>query len=130
VANQTPDEEIKVTDRRLFRRDGEAAAPEPGDPPAAGPVDPSPSSPTDADRPEFGTFVMGLAKIALLHLGEAETQGEGTAEVNLPAARELIDILGMLHEKTAGNLSPEELHLLDTLLYELRMDFAQKASAR
>ena len=73
---------------------------------------------------------MGLAKIALLHLGEAETQAAGTATVDLPAARELIDILGMLHEKTSGNLTPDESRLLETLLYELRMDFAQKASAR
>jgi len=130
VPNESPEEEIKVTDRRLFRRDGEAASPEAEGRAPAGAGDPPPPRPADAGRPEFGTFVMGLAKIALLHLGEAETQAPGTAEVNLPAARELIDILGMLHEKTAGNLSPEESHLLDTLLYELRMDFAQKASAR
>jgi hypothetical protein len=129
MPNQSPDEEIKVTDRRLFRRDGEAAAPPSVEPPPATTAEPA-ARPADADSPDFGTFVMGLAKIALLHLGEAEMQAPGTAEVNLPAARELIDILGMLHEKTAGNLSPEELHLLDTLLYELRMDFAQKASLR
>jgi hypothetical protein len=129
MPNQSPDDEIKVTDRRLFRRDGEATAPASVEPPPATTAEPA-ARPVDADRPDFGTFVMGLAKIALLHLGEAETQAPGTAEVNLPAARELIDILGMLHEKTAGNLSSEELHLLDTLLYELRMDFAQKASLR
>ena len=130
MPNRNPDEEIKVTDRRLFRRDGEEAVPDSVDPPSATAADPTPPHPVDAGRPDFGTFVMGLAKIALLHLGEAESQAPGTVEVNLPAARELIDILGMLHEKTAGNLTPEELHLLDTLLYELRMDFAQKASVR
>lgn len=130
MPKQGSDEEIKVTDRRLFRRDGEASVPEPAEAPQAATADPSPSQPGASGGPDFGTFVMGLAKIALLHLGEAEAQSQGNAEVNLPAARELIDILGMLHEKTAGNLTPEELHLIETLLYELRMDFAQKASAR
>ena len=130
MPNQGPEDEIKVTDRRLFRRDGEVAAPESADPPEARGADSSPLQPADAGRPDFGTFVMGLAKIALLHLGEAETQAAETAAVDLPAARELIDILGMLHEKTAGNLTPDESRLLETLLYELRMDFAQKASAR
>jgi len=130
MPNQTPDEEIKVTDRRRFRRDAEATVPESAEPPVTTAAEPPPVPPVAADGPDFGTFVMGLAKIALLHLGEAEAQEHGKVEVDLPAARELIDILGMLHEKTAGNLTPEELHLLDTLLYELRMDFAQKASAR
>jgi hypothetical protein len=42
---------------------------------------------------------------------------------NLPAARHFIDIMGMLPEKTAGNLTPTEEKLIDDLLFELRKRF-------
>jgi hypothetical protein len=120
-----PDPEIRVTDRRAFSREGERLRSEADAPP----VDAGSDAAGPPEAPEFGTFIMGLAKIALLHLGEEET-ASGPAPVDLPAAREMIDILGMLQAKTAGNLTPEERHLLDTLLYELRMVFTQKATAR
>jgi hypothetical protein len=72
---------------------------------------------------DFGTFVMSLASSALVHLGEiAHPEAEG-ARANLPLAKQTIDILGMLREKTRGNLSKEEAELLDNLLYDLRMKY-------
>ena len=47
--------------------------------------------------------------------------------MDLPAAREVIDLLGMLQEKTRGNLGAEEQHLLETWLYQLRMAFTERA---
>jgi len=44
-------------------------------------------------------------------------------EANLPLAKQTVDILGMLREKTRGNLTQEEAQLLDNLLYDLRMKY-------
>jgi len=82
---------------------------------------------TDADdmRPmSFDIFVLSLNASALLHLGDA--QQPGTAD--LPLARQTIDILAMLEEKTRGNLSGEEERLLHQILFDLRMRYARKAS--
>lgn len=132
MGKEQPEPEIQVTDRRLFNREGERVErqPEPGPAPSGGepPVAAAQESPQTG--PDFGTFVMGLAQIAWLHLGEEDPSAGGPGKLDLPAAREMIDILGMLGEKTAGNLTPAEKHLLDTLLYQLRMDFTQKAAAR
>ena len=72
---------------------------------------------------EFGTFVMSLAQSVLMHLGELTMQGEPREKPNLPLAKQTIDILGMLQEKTRGNLSAEEARLLEHLLYDLRIKF-------
>jgi hypothetical protein len=75
---------------------------------------------------DFGTFVMSLASSVLVHLGEiphpdlAESE---KSEANLPLAKQTIDMLGMLQDKTRGNLSNEEQQLLTNLLYDLRMKY-------
>ncbi|MBL9042052.1 MAG: DUF1844 domain-containing protein [Myxococcales bacterium] len=71
---------------------------------------------------DFVTFVMSLAASALLHLGEHE-QGTAAGPVDLPLAKQTIDIIGMLREKTRGNLSVEEDRLIETALYDLRLKF-------
>jgi len=75
---------------------------------------------------DFGTFVMSLASSVLVHLGEIahpDTQGPN---VNLALAKQTLDILGMLDEKTRGNLTKEEAQLLSNLLYDLRMKYVAK----
>jgi hypothetical protein len=47
----------------------------------------------------------------------------GKTEVRLDHARETIDVLAMLYEKTNGNLTPDEQRLFETILYELRLTF-------
>ena len=71
----------------------------------------------------FGTFLISLASSAVFHLGEAPNPESGKVEKNLPLAKQTIDILGMLREKTRGNLTQEEAQLLDNLLYDLRMKY-------
>ena len=74
----------------------------------------------------FTTFVLSLSTAALQHLGVSAIEGdEKKPEVNLPAARQTIDILELLAEKTKGNLSGEEDKLLGTLLYDLRMRYVE-----
>ena len=85
---------------------------------------PQPQDP-QADEPEldFGMFVMSLASSVLVHLGELEHPEAGKGERNLPLAKQTIDILGMLRDKTRGNLSQEEAQLIENLLYDLRMKY-------
>jgi hypothetical protein len=60
---------------------------------------------------------------ALMALGEVPNPATGQPQADLEQARYLIDILGMLQEKTHGNLTSEESTLLEDLLYELRMKY-------
>ncbi len=63
-------------------------------------------------------------QLGLLNLGENDEKDE-QSEPNLPLARHSIDLLGMLQEKTRGNLSVEEQRLLENGLTELRFRFVQ-----
>lgn len=72
---------------------------------------------------DFGMFVMSLASSVLVHLGEIAHPDSRAREPNLPLAKQTVDILGMLREKTRGNLTQEEAQLLDNLLYDLRMKY-------
>jgi Domain of unknown function (DUF1844) len=75
----------------------------------------------------FASFMVGLSTQALFHLGEiADPQGGAPSE-DLPAAQQLIDIIGMLKEKTRGNLDHDEQSLLDAILFELRMKYVERA---
>jgi hypothetical protein len=72
---------------------------------------------------DFGTFVMSLATSALVHLGEVKHPERPEAPTNLSLAKQTIDILGMLQDKTRGNLSKEESQLLENFLLDLRMKY-------
>lgn len=75
---------------------------------------------------DFSTFVLSLSTSALVHMGRApDPQTGAPAEKNLDAARETIDLLELLQAKTRGNLDTEEARLLESLLYELRMQFVE-----
>ncbi|WP_462324684.1 DUF1844 domain-containing protein [Desulfoplanes sp.] len=74
---------------------------------------------------DFSTFVMSLSSTVLVHLGEIPDIQSGQASVNIPLAKQTIDILGMIQEKTKGNLTCEEERLIRDLLFELRVKFVQ-----
>jgi hypothetical protein len=74
---------------------------------------------------DFATFIVSLSHSALLHLGEAPHPETDAVEKNLPLARQTIDLLGVLEEKTKGNLSGDEERLLSHVLYDLRMRFVE-----
>jgi hypothetical protein len=81
---------------------------------------------------DFATFVVSLSHSALLHLGEAPNPETNQLEQSLPLARQTIDLLGVLEEKTKGNLTGEEERLLGQVLFDLRMRFleAEKKAAK
>ncbi|HTM43336.1 MAG TPA: DUF1844 domain-containing protein [Polyangiaceae bacterium] len=81
----------------------------------------------DRDLPaiDFATFVLSLNHSALVHLGLAPDPVTGQRAQSLPLAKQTIDLLGMLHEKTRGNLTGDEERALSNVLYELRLSYVQ-----
>lgn len=78
----------------------------------------------------FSAFVLGLASSALIHLGVHQNPETGGLSVDLTLARQSIDVLALLREKTRGNLSAEEEQLFSSVLADLRLRFVEKSSAR
>jgi hypothetical protein len=123
-----------VKDRRMFSQD----SPPPADETPASEERPDPKSepaPHDATSGQaetplpqinFPTFVASLNASALVHLGVIEDPVSGKAEKNLPMAKQTIDILSMLQQKTAGNLSADEDSMLKSILYDLRILFVKE----
>jgi hypothetical protein len=87
----------------------------------------------DASAVSFANFVLWLGTMAAVQFGDVPDPSTGEAvEANLGAAREMIEILTMLQQKTKGNLDDLETKLLDDLLYDLRLRYvdAQKGERR
>ena len=74
---------------------------------------------------DFATFVLSLNHSALMHLGDAPHPTGEEPEKDLPLARQTIDLLGLLEEKTKGNLTGDEERLLTHVLFDLRMRFVE-----
>ena len=147
---------FKVTDRRQFTTEGDIRErqPDPGgqeappqkeeppkasreekpQPEAAQEDDPKEAAETSAEQDpgqgiDFASFLLSLATTGMVHLGEIPEPSTGQKMEDLEAAHQMIDILDILKEKTEGNLSAEESHLLENVLYELRMKFMGKSKA-
>ncbi len=75
----------------------------------------------------FLQFISGFAVQTLVHLGRMSNPVSGGTAVDLPNAKYSIDILGILQEKTRGNLTPEEDEYLAGVLRDLRMEYVDVA---
>ena len=73
----------------------------------------------------FSSFLLSLSSSILLHLGEISDPQSGEKRKDLALAKQTIDIITLLKEKTEGNLTEEEQNLLKHLLYDLRMRFVK-----
>jgi hypothetical protein len=131
------EESFKVTDRRGREREFVSADALPGARSA-----PPPSTASAGVRPEResqvssgpgagagsvdlqGLFVM-FASSALINLGEAPDPVSGERQVDLDQAKEAIDLLLLLREKTEGNRTEHESRLLEQILYDVQMRFVQ-----
>ena len=84
--------------------------------------------PEDAPLPEinFSTFIFSLNTSALLHLGEVPDPTTGKQQEDLAMAKQTIDLIAMLEEKTKGNLTQDEENLIKHILYDLRLRYVQK----
>jgi Domain of unknown function (DUF1844) len=83
---------------------------------------------TDYQLPKinFATFIFSLNHSVLVHLGVMDDPTTGKKVRNIPIAKQTIDILGMLEEKTQGNLTEDEEKMLKSILYDLRMIYIKE----
>ena len=79
---------------------------------------------------DFSSFIFSLATTAQISLGTVPNPQTGKPEQNLTAAKQMIDIIGILKEKTKGNLSAEEQGLLDNMLFSLRMQYVSAVEGK
>jgi hypothetical protein len=154
---QSQKEQIKVTDKRIFTADGEIREEfreqiKPSDPavpppskPAEKPADrraPGPGAPppggerrrTIADKAQnpgtpFTNFVEPLIAQAYMSMGMLPNPYQPQAKVDVAAARQMIDILTLLQDKTKGNLTPDEDDFLETHLGELKLAYVKRTKS-
>jgi len=133
-----------IKDRRRFDDTGDARPETPREEASAKPQETKPEAktaeprtdepgqkaPADAPFPDlnFATFVFSLGTSAMYHFGDFPDPVTKKAERNLEAAKQTIDILAILKEKTRGNLNDDEDRLLESLLYELRMRYVRETA--
>lgn len=89
---------------------------------------------TDEAQPlpeiNFSTFIISLSTQALMHLGEIANPLSGQIEADTAVAKQMIDIIGMLREKTRGNLNAGEDRLMEDILFDLRMKYVEAVKKR
>jgi hypothetical protein len=73
----------------------------------------------------FSNFVFSLTTQALIQLGEIQDPESKKSLKNLPFAKQTIDLIGILKDKTRGNLTKEEEALIDSALYDLKMRYVK-----
>lgn len=118
-----------VKDRRFSAKKEEKPEPQTkqeGEPEAVPRPEATPGKPPISEQgplPEidFSHFIFSLSTSALIQLGEVQDPFTQKKEKNLPLAKQTIDLIAMLREKTKGNLTPEEEKIIENLLYDLRM---------
>ena len=79
---------------------------------------------------DFPTFVLSVASAAMMGLGLAPRPDSGKTEVDLELARQNIDLLEMIQTKTKNNLTPDEMKLLERVLYEVRTKFLEVSKTK
>jgi hypothetical protein len=156
--NEGEEVSFKVADRRKFNPDGsvkEGVTLDAGPPPKAEPA-PTAAEPTgpasveeesvlagddleddgiDEDIPgaedpaSFVNFLSTLATNAAAALGAVPHPATGKRSLDLDTGKYWLDVLGMIKDKTAGNLHPQEARLLDGLLTDLRMQYVHLVRA-
>jgi len=144
------DKKFEVRDKRIFNQEGEQVrepskeAPAPDFSPAGGEGGKHPEHGGPHTHPEgehthpegelppvdFIAFVGSLGASALMYLGEkiAPDQPEGLKDLH--GAKQMIDLIALLEEKTKGNLTEDESSMLKSLLYNLRMRYVHEAEKK
>ena len=79
---------------------------------------------------DFSTFVLSLASTAMVHLGQLPRPESEGVKRDLPAAKQAIDMINMLEEKTRGNLDESEEKLLRSVLYDLRVAYVDASKGK
>ncbi|HEX6177501.1 MAG TPA: DUF1844 domain-containing protein [Thermoanaerobaculia bacterium] len=154
---QRQKEHLKVTDKRIFTADGEIREEfrdqiTPSDPAAARPVEAQPQQKTDPPQPQqrpdpaadrrrsvaekasspgtpFANFIEPLIAQAYMSLGMLPNPYAPQTKPDVAAAKQMIDILTLLHDKTAGNLTPDEDDFLSTHIGELKLAYVKRTKS-
>jgi hypothetical protein len=141
------DEEKPIEGKGFVVQDRRRFSPETGEARQDAPEQTSPSAPDAAvsapdagaaREPEqealpeinFSAFVISLSTQALMNLGEIANPLTGKVEADVPVAKQMIDILAMLKDKTRGNLNASEDRLLEDILFDLRMKYVEAVKKR
>lgn len=152
--NNKPDPKIKVTDKRIFTTEGdlkdefrdtvqpierEPAASVPSEPLVEEPPTETPKSKKSKKRSPgekienpgtpFTLFLDSLIVNAYMSLGMIRNPYQPETPVDLEAARQMIDLIEMLEQKTAGNLEEEESEYLEAHLGDLKLAFVRRGKA-
>ncbi|AFM26462.1 DUF1844 domain-containing protein [Desulfomonile tiedjei] len=131
--------EFTIRDKRRFTTEGESKATSADKEPETPPEQPKTEAPSEkpADRKrereyqplDFNSFVLSLANTALLQMGMIKFPDSET-ERDLFGARQTIDLLALLQDKTRGNLSDQEQKVLNETLFQLRIAFVEAAKEK
>lgn len=113
---------FKVVDRR-GGREPEAPAPE------APPEEHGAAEERAGATLDFSTFLLSLASSVMVHLGDLPHPEGGATQRNLPQAKQTIDLMALLEEKTRGNLTAEETHFLGSALRDLRLRYVEASKS-
>jgi hypothetical protein len=137
MSKEQEDQGFRVTDKRLFdeegkprqdpeaeNRKGEQAAGKPG--PADSGTGAAEVPPGTGGKIDFPSYILSYYTQSLVLLGEVPNPYTNKTEEDMEAAKHTVDILGMLREKTKGNLTAEEERLLESILYEVRLKYMAK----
>lgn len=150
MEEEKKDKTFVIRDRRLFDESGQprtetastadaAPAAEVTNKEKPSPAVQEPSSPDaqadlqpeDAEElPEvsFYNFILSLSSTVMYHFGDFADPATKKAQKNLVAAKQTIDLLSLLQDKTKGNLNQDEKNLLNGILYELRMRYVKETA--
>ncbi len=132
-------QEFKITDKRRFTSEGEsknlkaeeAEKSKSEEKPTNAASEERPEEQTRQEQPprplDFAGFVVSLANTALFQLGLIKIPGGEEAKKDLHGARQTIDLIALLEEKTRGNLTDQEAKILKETLFQLRMAFVESS---
>jgi hypothetical protein len=128
-----------IKDKRIFDESGEARGEDLKKEAATGDEKSEKTSPekdSQANAQEeyfpdvtFSNFVLSLSTTVMYHLGDFPDPTTKKANRNLAAAKQTIDMLTMIKDKTVGNLETDEKQLLEGILYELMIRYVKEKDA-
>jgi len=123
--NEEQEKSFVVRDKRFTAKKEEEKV-SPGNEKMEGPLREEVSG-EEAPLPEinFTSLILSLSTSALIQLGEIEDPFTQKQSKNLPIAKQTIDLIGMLREKTKGNLTSEEEKFVEQVLFDLRMRYVK-----
>ncbi|MCK9229832.1 MAG: DUF1844 domain-containing protein [Syntrophales bacterium] len=117
ASKETPEEEKR----------GDGPSGEDGGPPPVGEQPGSAQGARELPKIDFSGFIFSLYASAAFQFGDMADPATGKQEKNLPAVKQMIELIAMLKEKTEGNLTEDEKRTIETLLYELRMRYVKES---